>query len=336
MLRLAASKVFGLLVWVKNGLYDRGVLSVCTPATPVISIGNVSVGGNGKTPFSLFLARSLQEQGRRPVILMKGYRGTVRGPHLVSQKDSVKEVGDEALFIALRDTVPVVVAHKKFRGATFIEEHDLGDVIILDDGHQHRALSRKVSVVLIDASTELSIQEFTSGRLLPYGRLREPISSALGRADVVVVTRRCPGSVSEDSLTQLRSHSSGAIPLYRSSLRIVGIFDSLDRAAEPVDRASFREIIAFCGLANPLPFFLTVRELGIKIHEELSFPDHHGFSRTDVEKMRSRSSHVPLLCSEKDFIKVREFGLKDVFYLRVEPQLDAEEELMSFIRKRIS
>lgn len=150
------SLLYGVASSVKNHLYDTGVLSQYTTSIPVICVGNITVGGSGKSPVVQMIVSKLLSQGKRPVILSRGYGGSERGPIEVKEEHLASAVGDEPLMHKkhFRQTVSVVVARKRAHGAQFIEEKSLGDIIVLDDGYQHRALNRAVNILLIDRSSK--------------------------------------------------------------------------------------------------------------------------------------------------------------------------------------
>ena len=180
------SAIYNLLTKVRNLLYDKGILSSYKSNLKVISVGNISVGGTGKTPLVIYLSKILKDKGYKPVVLSRGYKGSIKGPHLITDTNTYHEVGDEPLLIKNLASVPVVIAKKRVKGAKIIEELKLGDIIILDDGFQHRALKRDLDIVCIDASSEESVSKFFTDKLMPAGRLRESRASGLKRANAVV------------------------------------------------------------------------------------------------------------------------------------------------------
>ena len=185
------SYLFRGLTNARNGLYDRGVLRGYRSKLPIVSIGNVTVGGNGKTPLCQFLASDLIQRGMRPVILSRGYGGTVRGPYRVKTTDSSHLVGDEPLLLASASDVPVYVSKSRVVGVQRIEEEGTGNVVILDDGFQHRALARDFDIVSIFVGSDEGIHSFLRGTLLPVGRFRARTEKkALRRAQAIVLSER--------------------------------------------------------------------------------------------------------------------------------------------------
>ncbi len=170
------SKVFWLVTEIRNWLFDSGVFRTTKISLPVVSVGNIHVGGTGKTPLVIFLALELKKKGYRPVVLSRGYKGRLAGPHIVDGNDSYTDVGDEPILIKRKAAVPVVISKDRVKGAKFIEEKDLGDLVILDDGFQHRWLYRDVNILILPSET---------GSLLPLGTLREDIKNR-SRADIII------------------------------------------------------------------------------------------------------------------------------------------------------
>lgn len=170
------SKVFWLVTEVRNWLFDNKIFKTTKISLPVISVGNIHVGGTGKTPLVIFLALELKKKGYNPVVLSRGYKGRLRGPHIVVNSDSYTDVGDEPILIKRKAAVPVVIAKDRVKGAKFIQEKKLGDLVILDDGYQHRWLHRDLNILLLPSET---------GSLLPHGTLREDLRNK-SRADIVI------------------------------------------------------------------------------------------------------------------------------------------------------
>src|SRR3984893_11196644 len=174
------SSLFGLGVRVRNALYDRSLARAQRLSGPVVRIGNLSVGGSGKTPFVLLLGELLQVRGLKFDILTRGYGRTTRGVALVDPAGSPRDFGDEPLLMARHLAVPVIVAEERYQAGVLAEKEFGPELHLLDDGFQHRSLHRAFDIVLVTP-------EDTRDRLLPAGRLREPLS-ALRRADAVVLT----------------------------------------------------------------------------------------------------------------------------------------------------
>ena len=284
---------YGLAVRSRNCLYDCGCRKAHRATRPVISVGNITAGGTGKTPLAAWLVQMLRSEGRRPAILSRGYG-----------RDPSSGLDDEnQLLASLAPGVPVVIDPDRVRGAArAIQEHG-ADVLVLDDGFQHRRLARNLDIVLIDA-----LCPFGGGRLLPRGLLREPLSG-LRRADFIVLTRsdQVPPERTAEIRKQLARRAPGtsiAFAVHRpTGLREL----SYPPKDHPLDELKEGQWLAFCGIGNPEAFRLTLEGLGARLQGLTAFPDHHRYRATDVEGLLSAASDLGcrgLVTTEKDAIKV--------------------------------
>lgn len=301
--------IYGAAGALRNALYDHRILAVRRLARPVVSVGNLSVGGSGKTPFVIALGELLKARGIRLDVLSRGYRRQTRGVMVVEPNGSAADFGDEPLLIARRLDVPVIVGESRYEAGRIAEKNFESHLHILDDGFQHRSLARDFDIVLTTA------RDFED-RLLPSGRLREPLSS-LARADAIVL----PADLKVDSPALL-----GKI-LWRMKR-------DLNVAGAPA--APF----VFCGLARPQQFFAQVRAAGILPAAEGVFRDHHSYRRDDIEQLlatRTRACAGGFLTTEKDAVNLG--PLKDKLHplaiavLRV--SFDHPADIVDTILKRI-
>lgn len=295
------SAVYGAVAVVRGWLYDHNILRSYKSSLPVVSIGNVTAGGNGKTPLCLYVANELAKRGFKPAILSRGYGGSNRGPHRVTLNDTPQDVGDEPMLMA-ESGFPVYVARSRVAGAKLIERDGASDVVVLDDGLQHRALCRDVDIVSIFAGTERSIQDFVRGELLPLGMFREPRKRALHRATLVVVSQRkvmTDGELPEVDERILRLLPKEAT-VFRSYLRAVGV-----RWLESGAALAPGVVCAFAGIANPEGFFHSLEQLGYSLAERYPFSDHHQFTERELERLMNASPGLPFVCTAKDAVKLR-------------------------------
>lgn len=270
------ASIFGAGVAARNALYDRGVFSAQRLQGPTISVGNLSVGGSGKTPFVLLLGDLLKARGIKFDVLSRGYGRRTRGVVQVEPGGSSRDFGDEPLLIARRLEVPVILGEDRYQAGVFAEKKFGAQWHLLDDGFQHRALARDFDVVLITP-------EDARDRLLPVGRLREPVAS-LRRADAVVLT-------------------SGASP---ASFPLDGkLVWRVRRGILPKDVPPAP--IAFCGIARPKNFLLQLRTAGVEPAAEAIYRDHHAYTEKDVRdllELRQRSEAGGFVTTEKDAINL--------------------------------
>jgi tetraacyldisaccharide 4'-kinase len=313
----AASAPYGLATWVRNRLYDRGWRAVHRAAVPVVSVGNLTLGGTGKTPCVEYLARFYRERDVRVAVLSRGYKGG--GGR-----------NDEALVLEenLPDVPHLQGADRVALAATAVEELE-AELVILDDGFQHRRLARDLDVVLLDATNP-----WGHGRLVPRGLLRES-PRELRRADAVVLTR-CD-QVTGDELATLDRRARELAP---GSPVVATTHEPVewvrhDGSPLPVDALRGRPVAAFCGIGNPDAFRRTLRGLGCEPADFRTYPDHHAYTRADVESLRDWARRQPdgaaLLTTQKDLVKLRvgRIGERDLLALRVglrvRPGPDADE-----------
>lgn len=270
------ASIFGTGVAARNALYDRGVFSVRRLQGPTISIGNLSVGGSGKTPFVLLLGELLKARGIKFDVLSRGYGRQSRGVVQVEPGGSAFDFGDEPVLIARRLDVPVVLGEDRYEAGVFAEKKFGPLWHLLDDGFQHRALARDFDLVLVTP-------EDARDRLLPAGRLREPITS-VRRADAVVLT-------------------SGASP---DSFPLGGKLVWRVRRGIALNNVP-PSPIAFCGIARPQNFLLQLRTAGVEPAAEAIYRDHHGYTEKDIRdllELKQRSEAGGFVTTEKDAINL--------------------------------
>ena len=301
----ALSSIFLKAVKLRHTAYRRRWLKTRRLNRPVISVGNLSVGGTGKTPMVILMARTLLAGGHRPCILTRGYRRRGgKGPIVLDPDAGLifdpRKVGDEPAALARAlPNVPVIVSADRFRAGNVGEQDFRATVHLLDDGFQHLALHRDLDVVLLDV-TRLS-SDLT---VLPAGRLREPFS-ALQRAHWVILTRT---ELGDASALQARVHTvNPLLRVFRSSSRFAGLVEARSRLAEPLENLLRRKVWAFCGIGNPAAFFDDLRIWGFQVAGEGVFPDHHVYGRHELDKISalSRSAGAEaILTTEKDLMNL--------------------------------
>jgi len=300
----ALSRVYGLVSRAHLNWRARHPERV---AVPVISVGNLGVGGSGKTPFVLWLAAELTRQGRKPVLLCRGDGGTARDVQRVTRESDPSLVGDEACVLAAAGDWPVISARDRLAGAR--QAARLGDVIVLDDGFQYRQLARDCDIVLVpDAG-------LGNGCLLPAGPLREPVE-ALARADFIV----CP---SHPKLPGLPAHTR----IWQWRAEADGIRDVMG-----VGQALRGRVLAVAGIARAERFFRALRRHGLLLEDTLAFPDHHRYRAGEVRRMLEAG--LPVVTTGKDAVKLRRLWPADRALWVLEQRFRAEPELFVRIMAR--
>jgi tetraacyldisaccharide 4'-kinase len=335
---------YGAAVRTRLALYRRGRLRVERVGAPVLSVGNLTAGGTGKTPLVEWLAREIaKREGLRVCILTRGYgRADVRRRVVVSDGTPVlagaREAGDEPLLLAerlLAQGVAVVCDVNRAAAARFAISELRSEVFILDDGFQHLRVARDLNVVTLDAT-----DPWGGGRLLPAGLLREPVSE-LSRADCVVITR---AELAKD-LERLRtdaSRLSGGRPIFNARTRMIGaqLFAS-GEGGEMTPLAQLpRVVAAFCGVGNPRAFFLNLKGEGFELKHARSFADHRRYTQQDVTEIEAEARGVgaeALLTTTKDAVKLRELRFTLPCYaVEIELRIDEAGELLELARKAIA
>ena len=294
------SLLYSSIARAKAWCYSRGVFKKHKLPGTVISVGNLTVGGTGKTPMVLAIAQRLAEEGKHAAILTRGYRGTVEaGMGGVPQSDEVALLRER-----LSGKVQLGVGPDRHKNGMVLSRHGV-DWLVLDDGFQHLKLWRDADVVLVDAT-----DPFGGGMVLPAGRLREPLS-ALRRADIVVVTRsvQAPSPAIE---AILRRHTSS--PIFYASTRLESVLrlPRLDVALPEQDWLKAR-FLAFCGIGNPAAFFDDLRTWRFQSIQQRGFADHHAYTADEAAELEQSAASCgadALLCTEKDVWNLRNVQFK--------------------------
>lgn len=304
--------MFGVIVSVRKYLYQTGWLKSNRLGVPVIVVGNINVGGTGKTPLVIWLAEQLELAGLRPGIISRGYGGVVKSVVEVKAASLPEDVGDEPVLIALRTGLPVFVgANRVVAGQSLLQAYPECNVVISDDGLQHYRLQRDVEIVVVDG-----VKGLGNGCLLPAGPLREP-KSRLNTVDVLVSN----GSVrhhalAEKNLIEMRLESTSFYQLSNSEVK--------------AEASAFlnKRTKAIAGIGNPERFFLQLRSMGL-IFESKAYDDHYAYQPADFEN----DSAEALIMTEKDAVKCRQFAKPNFWVLPVNAVI--ENGLLDIILKKL-
>lgn len=316
LLRLG-SIPYRLAVEVRNFAYDAGWRTISTAEVPVISVGNITAGGTGKTPVVALLARELRRRNLRVALISRGYRSDQTGSN-----DEARE-----LSVSLPDVPHLQNPDRIAAARVAVDELEM-ELLVLDDAFQHRRIGRNLDLVLIDATCP-----FGYGRLLPAGLLREPLGG-LRRADLILITRA--GRVDRTALETIHAtlaRHAPQVPVVASNHVPMGWID--DRQ-QHFDLASMRgkKVAAFAGIGNPAPFFESLRDLGVELVASRTLPDHAPYDRPTVEELiawleQLRREHGPLVavCTHKDLVKLRttHLGSIPLRALRIEIELAPDQ-----------
>ncbi|MEE9162015.1 MAG: tetraacyldisaccharide 4'-kinase [Candidatus Neomarinimicrobiota bacterium] len=314
------------LSWWRNFFYNIGFFISRRVSVPVVSIGNVTVGGTGKTPATVFTAEHLLNLGFKVGILSRGYGRRMSGTVVVSDGQGVlcsaEEAGDEPYLMATRlPQVPVVVDEDRYRGAKSMIDRFHPDILVLDDAFQHRGLARDCDIVLLDASAPLA--EY---RIFPRGELREPLT-ALRRADLVVWTRSnlgAPAAAIKERVAAL------GVPQVTSDMPVSAkLIDVATGTAVPPEQLQGEPVLAFCGIVRPANFYGALMELGLEPETVRYYPDHYSYSAEDLRYLSelTEGNRLVMLTTEKDAVKLEQGFVEDhrVYAVRIEFRLGGPE-----------
>ncbi len=285
--------------------YGWGFLATGRLPCPVISIGNITLGGSGKTPMVELAALALRELGASPAVVSRGYARQSRGVAVVADRDGIKldarRAGDEPLLLAERlPGIAVVVGENRFEAGRAAVERCGATAVVLDDGFQNRTVSKDLEIVVLNGHAP-----WGNGRLFPRGALREPMS-ALARADLVAITNATDMGARAAS-GRVRSHNERA-PVIRAAYVVTEAREMRSGSRVEAKALAGRRLLAFCGLASPKSFADTLAGLGIQVAAIMEFPDHHWYTAADLDGLAQHAKGIGaegLVTTEKDWVRLR-------------------------------
>lgn len=319
------ARLFELAVRARIKLYEKNIFRSYKLRSPVISVGNLTVGGTGKTPCVAYLASLLKGEGLKVAIISRGYKRKSSGRVLVSDGHGIlctpEQAGDEPFLLARSSPeATVIVDGDRYAAGTWAEENAGIEIIILDDAYQHLRLSRDLNIALIDAGDNLDEM-----RMIPFGRLREPLSG-LRRADTVIVTRSDRLIDKNTIESTIKRFSGKEMPIFFARHKITAL-RQLKKETVNLDPYSFRDkpVAVFSGIARPERLIDDLENLGMKIVLRRDFMDHHRYAIDEINKIVDDSTAagaVAIMTTEKDFANLPEIagtGLKlPIFAARLE------------------
>ena len=299
---------YGWVVSARIFFYARGIFSTHSLPGKVVSVGNITLGGTGKTPFVCLLSEMIQARGFRVAVLSRGYKGKFREPFAqVSDGERIlmgaREAGDEPYLLAEKlKGVPVIVGRERWLSGKYAVEKFQTEVVILDDGFQHLPLKRDLNLLLIDSASP-----FGNGYLFPRGILREPLKE-LCRADAVILTKVHECANIENLKENLKKKLM-ACPIFEADYTPGEVREAGTLRALPAGHLKRRKILAFSGLAKPESFQKTLLGLEAKIVGVEAFPDHHWYVQKDLEELWKKAAYLnveALVTTEKDMVRLKD------------------------------
>jgi len=331
---LPLSAGYGLVVRMRNRFYRNGTLQSREVSAPVISVGNLTTGGTGKTPLVKWIAKQLSNSGRHVCVLTRGYGRKSTGRVIVSDGEAiladVNQAGDEALFLAeaLKRNAAVICDADRAAAAQWAIENLNTDAFLLDDAFQHQRIARNLNILTIDATNP-----WGNRRLLPAGILREPLDS-LRRADCIVLTRSDQSKQLEQIQSEIK-RIGAEIPVFLSHMKLAGL-RALTQAESDLSQI---RMAAFCGVANPTSFFTLLERAGYELASKRAFRDHKNYSQYTMDRMiaDARARHAQaLITTAKDAVKIRSLNLPLPCYVaEIEIGFDRADEFNELILKAI-
>lgn len=335
------SGIYWILYVARNWFFSLGIfkthnLNSRFPFAKVISLGNITVGGTGKTPWTIFLAERIHSYGKKVAILSRGYGRKSSGQVVLYDKSkhnrSWREAGDEPLLMASKlNGIPIVVNSDRVQAGFWALQNNQAQVLILDDGFQNRRLKKDLEIVIIDATNP-----FGNFKLLPAGILREPMQN-LKRADLLILNKVNQVNSKEQILEQLKTVSSGEI--VESGYEINYCHNVYSGQTLPIAELKGKSCLAFCGIANPFSFITSLKELQIRVVETKFFSDHYVYKEKDILDLveQGLTQKVDfLVTTEKDRVRLPKVNSKlPIYALAIKVIITRGEEILDQQLKRI-
>lgn len=335
--------LYGLAMKARRAFYRRGLFRTRDPGVPVISVGNLTLGGTGKTPLTEWIANCLANTNRRVCILTRGYgRTDARRRVIVSNGTSIlsdaASAGDEAFLLAekLKGHAAVISDADRASAARWAIENFGSDVFVLDDGFQHLELARTLDVVTLDATNP-----WGNRRVFPAGTLREH-PKGVARADCVVLTRVDHSDQLEKIEREIRELSHD-LPIFRSRMKIESLRPANSATGIPslasINEMKTSAVAAFCGIGNPGSFFAQLRSEGYELAHTRIFRDHHAYAQADIDRIVRESIAAgarTLLTTAKDEVKLRELSIDLPCYaVDITIEIEEEDQFLSLIESSL-
>ncbi|MCZ6703120.1 MAG: tetraacyldisaccharide 4'-kinase [Ignavibacteria bacterium] len=329
--------VYFLAIKLRNLFFDKNVFKIKRVNAKVISVGNISIGGAGKTPMVIFLVKLLKSRNKKVGVLSRGYRRKSSGFRLVSDGEkiltTVQESGDEIYQTVLECNVPAAVCENRVYGAGKLIEETGVDTIVLDDAFQHRWIKRDVDISIIDQRF-LIADNFFIHNLLPTGNLREPFTS-LQRADAIIINRKFSEKINIPA--NKKKYFEGK-KVYTASYKAISFVDVVNKEEYVLEEFEGQKSLVVSGIANPVSFLNALKQTNVDTSNKLIFRDHKSYTFKEVQLIRKEfyatNSHS-VVTTEKDAVKLMNFSKElddiDIFYLKIELEMDEEESFTNFL-----
>jgi tetraacyldisaccharide 4'-kinase len=334
--------VYAIAVAVRNWMFDKGLFKVNKVDATVISVGNLTFGGSGKTPLVIYLLNLIKQQGLKVGVLSRGYGRTSKGYLLVSDGkniySSVDRCGDEIYQTVTECEIPGAVAEKRVKGARRLISETGIKIIVLDDAFQHRWIYRDINLLVVEQKFLLS-RNFLVKNLIPTGDLREPLNS-IKRADVVVINRKfSPVEKIPDDLIRYFEGKN----LFLASYKAIGFVDIKRKIDHSLEEFVGQKSLVVSGIANPFSLLNVLNQNRVNTENRMVFRDHKNYSNKEIQSIRKKfyntNSHS-VITTQKDAVKLvkfsKEFDDIDIFYLKIKIEMSDEGSFNKFILDKIN
>ncbi len=341
ILLVPVSLIYAVVIYLRNLFFDLGIFKSLKVNAKVISVGNITLGGSGKTPLTNYIIKLLLNNNFKVGVLSRGYGRKSKGYKLVSNGteilSSVEESGDEIYHTAKNCKIPAAVCENRVSGAKNLIDSTRVTHLVLDDAFQHRWIYRDLDIVVFAQRFLLSDNPINK-LLLPSGQLREGYYS-LRRADAIIVN--CKFSEKQKLPEKITNHFQNK-PVYYAKYVSKEFTDIKREIGYPLTEFEGQKGLVVCGIANPLSFINALNQIGVDTSNKLIFRDHKYYTPKEVQAIRkkfySTNSHS-VITTEKDAVKLANFKIEfddiDIFYLKIEMILEKEEEFTKFLIKKI-
>ena len=317
------SYLYQIGLYVREYMYKSGVIKTGKAIIPVISVGNITLGGTGKTPIVERLSRRLKEEGLNPGIITRGYKRKKKGVFSVDIKnDTAENVGDEAFMLAKKTYIPVIVGKDRLAAIeSGIRSFGI-DMAILDDGFQVKNLVKDVELLVLKGNKPLKNHE-----LFPLGPYREPLTRVRDSHAVLV---------NKGNLDKSVLHFTRAIPRFNIRYKPVHLYNIKRNLIAHYDFIKGKRVVAFSGLGDNRSFFNLLKDIGADVVHEIHFPDHHRYTEEDLKRCASFENMEYIVTTEKDAVKIAHMDVpENLFYLSIEAVIEDEKKLIELLLKKI-
>lgn len=334
--------VYALIISLRNLFFDKSVFNSKKVNAKVVSVGNLTIGGSGKTPFVIYLTNLLKISGLKPSVLSRGYGRNTKGYLLVSKSGEpitdVQSCGDEIYHTVIECKIPAAVCENRIEGAERLLKDAETDIIVLDDGFQHRWIDRNLDIVLFDQKFLLDKSVFNQS-LLPLGIMREGFNS-LRRADAIIINRKFSKETNNSLIEELNRYQK---PVFTAHYKAISFVDMTRKTEYSLEEFNGQESLVISGIANPTSFLSILNDVGVNTQNKIIFRDHKNYTQKEVQRIRKEfyqtNSHS-VVTTEKDAVKLLQFSKEfddiDIFYLKIALAMDDEESFKRYLSEKLN